>query len=319
MKKLTILFTVITVIFLTGVILWRNNIIAVNSNDKTQKIFIVKNHENIRDIAYNLKKEDLIKNPITFFLIIKKLGLDNKIQAGNFRLSPSMTTTEIATALTHGTLDVWITITGGKRAEEVAEIFSNNMSMYDISWKKKLIEKEGFLFPDTYLIPKDASIDLVINLLNKNFEEKFQKAYILKTTNLTREQAVILASIVEREAKSPQEMRLVASVLENRLKINMPLQVDATIQYALGYQPIEQTWWKKNLTLMDLKINSPYNTYENTGLPIGPISSPEFNALSAVLNPEKTDYIYYISDKNGQLHFAKNLEEHNRNIQNYGK
>ncbi len=317
MKRPIILFLII--IFLTaGIILWwKQGLLPNNPKDKTPYIFVVKKGEGVRTIANRLKSNGLIKNPIVFFLLVKQLGLDKKLEAGDFRLNPSMTAEEVAQNLTHGTLDIWITIPEGQRAAEIADSLKGNIPSYKSSWKTSLTVNEGYLFPDTYLIPRDAEIDLVISLMKNNFNKKYESIKNLKSTNLTDNETVILASMVEREAKFPQDRFFVASVLVNRLSLSMPLQIDATVQYLLGYSDEEKTWWRKNITIDDLKINSNYNTYKNAGLPIAPISNPGIDALKAAINPEKTNYLYYISDKSGHLHFAKTLEGHNANVNKY--
>lgn len=316
MKKLCLIIIFIIIASLIGMFWWNNGLGPTNPNDKTSQIFVVPKGEEIREIANKLKNKNLIKDPIVFFLMIKKLGLDKKIEAGDFRLSPSMTAQEIAQNLTHGTIDIWVTIREGERAEEVADILQKNITYYKSILRNQLIENEGYIFPDTYLIPKDADSSLIITLMKKNFEKKFESIKN-SNNNLSINQIVTIASMIEREAKFPKDRPIVASVILNRLNISMPLQIDATVQYALGYQKDEKSWWKKNLTIEDLNINSSYNTYKNVGLPPGPISNPGLDALFAVINTPKTDYLYYISDKSGNLHFAKTLEGHNLNIQKY--
>ena len=257
------------------------------------------------------------KNPVAFFLLIKKLGFDKKIEAGAFRLNPSMTAQEIAENLTHGRLDIWVTIPEGKRAKEIAEILESNIPSYKPFWKDVLAEKEGYLFPDTYLIPKDADIEIIVGLMVNNFEKKYESLSASNENQLSKNDIVIIASLVERETKFPQDRPLVASVIHNRLKIGMKLDIDATVQYALGFQEDQKSWWKKNLTLEDLKINSPYNTYLNPGLPPVPIANPGLAALEATLRPADTEYFYYVSDKTGRNHYAKTLAEHQINIEKY--
>lgn len=317
MKKLMIVIAIIFFGAIGFLIWWQINKLPVNSLDKAQKVFIVTPHENIRDIAYNLNQKNLIRNPIVFFLTLKQLGLDGKIQAGDFRLSPSMSTTQIALNLTHGTLDIRVTIPEGKRATEIAEILSKKITSYNTSFATTLATQEGYLFPDTYLFQSDASISQIMTTMENNFKTKYEEAQKYKTTKLTKEQAVILASIVEREAISPKDKQLAASVLENRMVLGMALGSDVTLEYALGFQPVENTWWKKDLTADDLQLNSPYNTRLNAGLPPTPISNPGLISLEAVLNPPATDYLYYVSDDKGVLHFAKTLEEHNANVKKY--
>lgn len=318
MKKSTIFIVVLT-LFIAGIYFWwEDGLSPVNPQDKTEKIFVIQKGTGLKEIASNLGKEGLIKNHIVFFLYTRKQRLEGKIQAGDFRLSPSMTAEKIAETLTHGTLDVWITIPEGKRAEEIADLLSTNIPSYKESWRSRLVANEGYLFPDTYLIPKDADVDLVLAIMKGNFDKKFAQIDFPNKSNLTKNEIVILASIIEREAKFPTDRLLVASVLLNRLKISMPLQADATIQYALGYQEDKRSWWKKALTREDLKIDSSYNTYTNVGLPPGPISNPGVEALKAATNPANTDYLYYLSDKSGRNHYARTLEEHNQNIKKYG-
>lgn len=289
----------------------------VDPENKNSIIFVVEKGQGVREISNSLKLKGLIKNPIVFFLLVKQLGLDKKIEAGDFRLSPSMTANEIAQDLTHGTLDIWITIPEGKRATEIAEIIKEKIPTYNSAWANVLVQNEGYLFPDTYLIPKDANINNVVSQMRNNFEQKYKSLNASKT-KLNKNEIVILASLVERETRFVQDRPLVASVLLNRLEIGMKLDIDATVQYALGYSQEEKNWWRKNLTFEDLKISSPYNTYRNAGIPPGPIANPGIEALNAVVNPENTNYIYYISDKTGHLHFAKTLQEHNANIEKYG-
>jgi len=317
MNRLLVGALLILVFFSLLAVWWKNGISAVNLQDKRATIFVIEKGQGVKEIANKLKNEDLIKDPVVFFLLVKKLGLDGKIQAGDFRLSPSMTTSEIAQILTHGTLDIWVTIPEGKRAEEIADILKIKIPSYDESWRALLAQNEGFLFPDTYLIPKDASSDIVLSLMKNNFEKKFSSIPNAPLDPAIRKKIVIIASIVEREAKFSEDRSLVASVIFNRLSIGMKLDIDATVQYSLGFQENQKTWWKRGLTKTDLKVDSSYNTYINAGLPPTPISNPGIDVLQAVINPAKTDYLYYLSDKLGHNHYTKTLEEHNANIRRY--
>ena len=141
----------------------------------------------------------------------------------------------------------------------------------------------------------------------------------MKKEKLTLEEVIILASIVEREGKTGQDRPVIAGVLLNRMQKGWPLETDATLQYALGYQSKDKTWWKKTLTQDDKLIDSPYNTYMNPGFPPGPISNPGIQSINAVIYPKKTEYMYYLHDEKGNVHFAKSLEEHERNIETYLK
>jgi UPF0755 protein len=296
---------------------WKTGISPVNSANTESTIFVVQKGDGVKEISNRLHEKALIRSRIAFFLLVRQLGLDKKIEAGDFRLSQSMTAEEIAQNLTHGTLDIWITISEGKRATEVAEILKEKMHTYDSSWPKILIASEGYLFPDTYLIPKDAGIEMIINQMRANFDEKYAT---LDTTNtkLTKEEIVIIASLVEREAITNQEKPIIAGILLNRLNAGMALQVDATIQYAKGQNASNKKWWE-GVTIEEYKsVVSDYNTYLNAGLPPRPISNPGFEALRAAASPADTDYLYYLHDKDRQIRYAKTLKEHNANIGKFG-
>ena len=154
--------------------------------------------------------------------------------------------------------------------------------------------------------------------MRENFTKKYAEISPKRMqSSYTQGQIVTVASLIEREAKFPQDRPLVASVIYNRLSNDMPLQIDATIQYALGYQTDQQTWWKKNLTDDDLALNSAYNTYTQTGLPPTPIANPGVLSLEAALNPAQTNYLYYVSDKDGHNHYEETLAEHDADILKY--
>ncbi len=320
MKRITVSLFFILIISIVGFFYYQAGTLPVNKEDRTSKIFVINPGESLNKIANDLADQNLIRNRVVFYLAVRQLGIEKKIQAGDFRLSPSMDSYEIAKILTHGTLDVWLTIIEGTRREEVAQDVSRNLDIPEIEFLK--YTHEGYLFPDTYLIPKDATAVAVIKILDNNFDQKVTSDLISKAkkNNLTEDQLITLASLVEREAKFAQDKKNVASVLLKRLNNNILLQIDATVQYALGYQPDEKTWWKKNLTQDDLGVNSPYNTYKNLGLPPGPIANPGLASIDAVVNADpNTPYLFYISDSSGHLHFARTLEEQNENISKYLK
>ncbi|HSD98514.1 MAG TPA: endolytic transglycosylase MltG [Patescibacteria group bacterium] len=319
MKRfITSLCLLLIILAAAGALWWINGVSAVSGKDAAQKVFVVDRGESTRQIGLDLKNAGLIRDPWVFYLLVKLTGNDGKIQAGDFRLNSSQTPQQIIATMTKGTLDIWVTIPEGKRATEIAEILQKNLPSYDSSWEEKLATQEGYLFPDTYLFPHDTTINQVISIMENNFKAKYAQAQQTQTNKLTQADAVTLASIVEREAISPHDMQYVASTLENRLRIGMALGSDVTIEYALGKQP-NGSWWKQDLTMTDLASNSPYNTRKFAGLPPTPISNPGLVALQAVLNPPASNYLYYISDSKGVLHFAQTLDEHNANIRKYGE
>lgn len=313
-----VIFAGILVLLLGIFLWWQYTLSPVNASDNSTKVFTIEKGESIPTIASNLYTQGLIRNIFTFELLLKQEGLGERIQAGDFHLSPSMNADTIAHALQNGSrADVKITIPEGKRAEEIADILQSKLPSFQESWREQLDTNEGYLFPDTYYFTRDMSITDIIQTMRSNFDQKYA-TIPSGTTTLSQQDIVIIASIVEREAKFPEDRPLVASVIINRLKIGMPLYIDATIQYALGYQPVEQTWWKKNLTESDLTLNSSYNTRLNAGLPPTPISNPGLAVLGSVIDAPHTNYFYYISDKSGHNHYARTLDEHNSNIRKYG-
>lgn len=319
MKRNLIFLLISLFLLMFGWFYYKEGLIPVNKKDNSTKIFVIQKGESLNSIVKRLYKEDLIRSRVVFFLLVKKMGIEKKIQAGDFRLSPSMSAEEIAKTLTHGTLDIWVTIVEGLRKEEIASIIAKNFNIPEIEFIK--YAKEGYLFPDTYLFPKNADAQMIIKIMTDNFNRKFDQSLrekAKKRLNLDEEQVLILASLVEREAKFDQDRKEVASILLKRLRNEWPLQVDATIQYALGYQAKERTWWKKNLTQANLEIDSPYNTYKNLGLPPTPICNPGFASIIAVVEADlNTPNWYYLSDKTGRMHYAKTLEEHNKNFEKY--
>lgn len=314
-----VIFGILMLLLLGGSFLWWRNVTSpVNPQDTRIRDFTIETGDNIRNITTNLKEAGLIKNQVGFFIQIKMLGLDSSIQAGNFRLSPAMKPQTIAQLLTHGVSDVRVTIMEGLRNEEVAALFSREPFLIpETSFLKEA--REGYLFPDTYDFTKDATEGAVIAKLTENFNQKITDDIKQKIAmqDINFDEGLVLASIVEKEGRTDEDRPVIAGILLKRLKNDWPLQADATLQYALGYQKEEQTWWKKELTTADKKVNSPYNTYINVGLPPQPICNPGLMAIQAVAEFQGSDYWYYLHDAEGQVHYAKTLEEHEANIAKY--
>lgn len=318
MKKTYILLFLLIIITSFSYLFYKEGSLPVNKKSLSSAIFVIKQGEPLNTIVNNLANEDLIRNKIIFYLIVKQLGIEKKIQAGDFRLSANMSAVEVAKNLTHGTLDIWVTLIEGMRKEEMAQVISKNFDIPEIEFIK--LADEGYLFPDTYLVPKTATAETVLSIIKNNFNNKFDEKLHTQAKNkkLTEKQILILASLVEREARQALTREKVAGIILKRYLADWPLQIDATVQYVLGYQPDEKSWWKKNLTEEDLKIDSPYNTYKNKGLPPEPISNPSLSSIKAVINAdENTPYWYYLTDKNGVMRYAVTLEEHQANINKY--
>lgn len=327
-KRAIILGTIFIVLFVTPVVLniyYKFLLKSASPNSQESKIFVIAPGEPVVEIAQNLEEAGLVKNQLAFRFLVSRIGIGKQIQAGDFRLSPSMSSREIAQELTHGAIDIWITFPEGLRIEEQAEILEKNLKLatndvYQFD-KNQYIElaQEGYMFPDTYLIPKDATAAHVVALLRSTFSEKVDPTVFAdgRQNHLGEDQLITLASLIEREAKTREEKPIIAGILINRLKNGIALQVDATVQYAIGKSRDQKTWWSQ-ITQEDYqRVKSTYNTYQIAGLPPGPIDSPGLDSIQAAARPQSTDYLYYLHDSNGNIHYAKTIDEHNQNIQEY--
>lgn len=299
-KILLISFVILALSFLAILFL---NLQPADKSNKEKFPFVISPGEKTAQIAQKLEDQGFIKNKYVFMLCVYK----NKslIKAGKFNLSPSLDTQTIINELvTGGSNDYWFKIIDGQRVEELELAFPK--------------EKEGYLFPDSYLIPEYYKLDQILELIDKNFDKKFAQAKEGSNTKLSDQEVIILASLLEREGKTLEDKKIIAGILLNRLDIGMGLQVDATIQYIRDTKNKPQKYWAK-LTKDDMSIDSPYNTYKYRGLTPTPICSPGYNSIYAVFHPTQTDYMYYITGKDGQMYYAKTLDEHNLNISKYLK
>lgn len=291
------------------------------STDTSSKIFTVKSGQNIKSIAQNLENSKLIRNKYIFIYYSYRLGLNKKIQAGNFKISANLSTKDIAIKLTTaGVTDYWVKILEGLRVEELNNIFPSDSSIKSVDFIKAVKSKEGYIFPDSYLIPQYFTLDQVISTIQTNFDKKFAQAKIGATnTQLTDKQILVLASIIEHEARTLKVKQGVAGVLMNRLDANIPLQSDVTVQYARDSKNKPTKYWE-DLAASDIKSTiSPYNTYLNTGLPPAPICNPGYDSIYAAFHPTNSDYIFYLTGDDGVMYYAKTLDEHNSNIANHLK
>ena len=289
------------------------------STSDSVKIFTVKSGEGVKSIAQKLEDSKLIKNKYVFLFYSYRLSLAQKIQAGNFKISPNLTTKEIAVKLTKsGVTDYWLKVLDGTRVEELQNSFPSNISFTSADFISKSKSLQGYIFPDSYLIPEYYTIDQILALIKTRFDQKFSQAKEGSTTQLSDSNAVVLASLLEREGRSLESKQMISGIIANRLSIDMPLQIDATVQYARDSQTKNITEYWTPVTSAQIKsIESSYNTYKNTGLPPRPICNPGYNSLYAAFHPTKSDYLYYITGNDGKMYYAKTLDEHNSNVAKY--
>lgn len=292
-------------------------------------------------IADELEQSGLIRNAFLFSAWLKYKNEGSNFQAGDYEMTPGITRDEIVAKLNGGdtvaATAVKFTIPEGFTVTQIADRLAKDAGidkdkfLKDMSdpkilsasaWTKQIpanasmkYSLEGYLFPETYEVKKGSTEEDIINLMVAELDRKLGQLpddwqSTMEERGLTLHQVLTIASLVEREVVVDDERGKVASVIENRLKKKMPLQIDATIQYALGKQ-------KEKLSTDDLKVDSPYNTYLHTGLPPGPIASPSLKSIEAALYPDDTDYLYYVTKKDGSNRhlFATTYKQHQKNIQ----
>lgn len=322
-------FYLFLALVLGSLLLWNRQLQPVDKLKKELATFVVDKGESVSEITSRLKQQNLIRNEPSFKVWLVCSGIAKKIKAGSYYLSSSMTAKEIAVALTKGANDRWVTIIEGLRFEQIGELLiRKGFAINPKEWEGKIKKEglEGRLFPDTYLFPKGATSDEILKIIEKNFQKKVQIGLKdeFSQTDLKFEEVLILASIVERETKKDKDRAIVAGILLKRLENKWPLQVDASVQYAVASQKCSLLispcdWWPNKLSKQDLQIRSPYNTYLYLGLPPGPICSSGISSIKATLKPVSSPYWYYLSDSDGLIHYARTNEEQQQNIQKYLK
>jgi len=307
------------------------------SDDPTSVVFVVEPGDTAGDIALRLKRLGLVTDAELFRQLAQYEKADSKLEAGRYELRANMTVREIIEALQHGRIEeITVTIPEGWRIEQIAEMLVEEVGVdgdqfldlvqagyFDhefLQHRPPEATLEGFLFPDTYLLPvQPTALDIIERML-ADFDQRFtaEMRQAAAEQEMTIYQVVTLASIVEREAVVAEERPIIAGVFLNRLENDMNLDSCATVQYALGYQEDTKQWWKTPLTLGELdRVNSPYNTYLHRGLPPGPICNPGLASIQAVLGPVETDYLYFLAKGDGSHAFATTFEEHLQNQQKY--
>lgn len=274
------------------------------STDTKNIAFQVEKGSSLTTISNKLKEAGLIKNSFVFKYYVLFNNAQNKIQVGEFDLSPSYSLSQTLERLQKNPNEVWVTIPEGLRREEVAIKFTFSLKKDEKFTQEFLAlttSKEGYLYPDTYVFSKKVTAKQIVDKMLSTFDKKIG-------SDITFQQ-VIVSSMLERETFADSEKPIVAGIIYKRLENDWPLQIDATLQYAKGD-------WKPVYSI-DKEIKSPFNTYKYLGLPPSPIASAGLSSLQASMNPQKSEYWYYIHDMNGNIHFAKTIEEHNANVQKY--
>ena len=339
MKKKLVLFLLFLILVGFSVFYFWGIYLPQNPSSEKEVIFNIEKGQGSKEIAFNLKKEGLIKSTILFRIYAFNRGAAGNLQAGAYSLSPTMNVPQIIEKLAKGEVikEKIIIIEGWNlrdigwyfegrgmfQAEELFELVGFPMIDYskttDLPQPKDFSQEfeflrdkpqnlglEGYLFPDTYEMAKEATLEEIVKKMLNNFDKKFtpELREKVETQGKSIFEIITMASLIEKEVQTYEDKKLISGILWKRLKIGMPLQVDATITYITGKKTTK-------VSIEETQIDSPYNTYKCRGLPLGPICNPGLESITAALYPEDSDYWYYLSTPDGETIFSKTLEEHN--------
>ena len=276
-----------------------------------------------QEVAALLFENGLIRNEKLFLRYCAQKGMDKQLKAGLYAFSRSQSLPELALQISQGkVISSSFTIPEGYTVRQIGELLVKKQICTQQQWQeavqtdykydfilpgapKNEARLEGFLFPDTYTITEKTGAQDIINMMLNNFALVWNKSYAgqARDKKLSTRNIVIVASLIEREARIPEERKRIAGVIYNRLQKGMPLQIDATVLYSLGEH-------RTTVTYKDLEVNSPYNTYKNVGLPPGPIACPGRDAIDAALDPEKNTFYYYVAKGDNSHIFSSTYAEH---------
>lgn len=281
----------------------------------TQTLLRVAQGKGVGEVARDLQERRIIHSVLLFELVEQLYG--GSIVAGEYAFERPESVVAVARRLARGDFalePVRTVIPEGANAREIASILSIQLIDFDVTaFYAEARQKEGRLFPDTYFFLPGSEPSLVVSALENNFNEHIRAvpvATALAAYGKPLEEVLTLASIIEKEAPDTDNRRIISGILWKRIEIGMPLQVDAVFPYIFAGGPYD-------LTDGDLKVDSPYNTYTHKGLPPGPIGSPSIDAILAAVTPVKTSYLYFLSDRRGNFHYASTFEQHVQNRQKY--
>lgn len=275
------------------------------------RVFQIEKGETLSGIAAELEAEKMIKSGFLFKVFVKILAPRSGALAGDYQFDKPQGSLVMAWRIAYGSYGLTlerITVPEGLNSSEMAALFAKNGKFYafDASEFERLASaQEGFLFPDTYLFLPNVTAGDVVTAMRKNYEKRIATlSSDIRAFGKSTEDVIIMASIIEREARTEETRRTIAGILWKRLAEGMPLQVDAAFVFVNGKKD------SKLLTLEDLAIDSPYNTYTHKGLPPGPIGNPGLDAISDTIHPISSPYYFYLSDSQGSMHYAVTHDEH---------
>ncbi len=325
------LFASLAVFFVAIIfVLWVLSYGGASPSRKTDAVVYIPSGSGFSAIQQLLADHDVIVADIRFEILARILGASGRLQAGEYVFSPGLSHKEVIAKLTEGEiLYRSLSIPEGSNLYQIADVLAHDFDFdrreflrlvndreFIDSFGLSVASLEGYLFPDTYFVSRQQSLDDVLAMMVRRFQQVFsdiaanQALSFPGAGSLSYHQVIILASIVEKETGIADERPLVAAVFLNRLKKNMKLQADPTVIYGIAD-------FNGNLTRKDLKTPSPYNTYTLKGLPAGPIANPGRPAIEAVLRPADVGYLYFVAKKDGRHYFSTTFQEHNRAVRRF--
>ncbi len=315
MSKTLKIITTLAIIFLLFLV-YLYITIFVSTNAKNYPITIeVESGESLNSISSKLKENHIISNKFVFESLAKVLNKDSKIKLGEYTFKKPTNDIEILSRLVSADYQYFPVVVTIKEGEDYRNIVDKIYDFKNVNknyTKDQLIDilksKEGYLFPETYNFAPFATLDNILNKIDNEFTQRVKNKYNLSDEELKK--VLTIASILEKEVQHPEDMKIVSGIIQNRLSKGMPLQMDSTLGYFTGKASLE-------LTRDDLRLDSSFNTYKVKGLPSGPIGNPGDVAIEAAINPDKNDYLFFLSDKSGVNHYAKTYTEHLKNRRVY--
>lgn len=294
--------------FITGAYL-----VQIPQSFPTNTVVTVEKGQSVDEVAQHLQQQHVITSPAVLSMLIRTWYENEKIVAGEYYFQKPRSVFTVARRLSqgeYGLVPYAVTIPEGATSFQIAEILENKLGANNFdkeTFLKYATPLEGYLFPDTYSFLPNTEEKEIVTTMQKNFQRHVETIRDeMRSSDRSLGEVVIMASLLEKEARTTRSRRIIAGILWKRLRMDMRLQVDAVFTYINGKSTFD-------LTYEDLRNESLYNTYRHKGLPVGPIANPGMDALTAAVNPIETDYLFYLSDMQGDMHYAENFEEHKIN------
>jgi UPF0755 protein len=307
----------ITVFMILVLVIWKayNEFNKPHDNNKSISMVIEKG-ENSRRVAKKLRQEGVISSRLLFHIAARLYKIDTHLKAGEYLFLPNVSMKQVLDIIAKGKVYYRkITLPEGLTAYQMMEVIREDEAL---SGEISVFVDEGELLPETYSFFKGDSRNSIIIQSKRAMQKVLDEVWNMNNNFVlkTKDELLVLASIIEKETNIPSERADISAVFTSRLRMGMRLQTDPTVVYAVtgGKQNIGRSIYKK-----DLQIDSPYNTYRYYGLPPGPICNPSKEALFAAANPSEAEYLYFVATGDGGHWFAKTLDEHNKNVSRYRK